>query len=56
VNFGRRPWWSFLQKSGEKKLFPKEIILKKGKNLAVGQKFEINFFRTVGVAFSLKSF
>jgi len=37
VNFG--PWWyggHFCQKAG-KKLFPKEIILKKGKNLGVGQ-------------------
>jgi len=39
VNFGHRPWWCrghFCKKTGknlEKKLFPKEIILKKGKNL-----------------------
>jgi len=48
LNFGHRPWWycgHFCKKAGknlEKKLFPKEIIKKKGKNLEVGQKYEIN--------------
>jgi hypothetical protein len=50
VDFGQRPWWyrgHFCKKAGkilEKRLFPKEIILKKRKKkLGVGQKYEINY-------------
>jgi hypothetical protein len=49
VNFEHRPWWycgHFCQEAGKnmkKKLFPKEKIEKKGKNLGVGQTYEIKY-------------
>jgi len=46
VNFGHRPSGGIVfisaGKNLEKKLFKKDIIKKKGKNLGVGQKYEIN--------------
>jgi hypothetical protein len=53
VNFGHRPWWNrgnFCKKAGknlEKKLFTKEIILKKGKNLGWVKIFTHFFLRKI---------